>query len=80
LDCKIQWLQHDHPSLNFKKFTKDEIAKLVELVDGERGLKNWEEIAKELGVSFLSLSLFRGGIKLMIGVDVSRMEESVGIV
>ncbi|GAA5925826.1 uncharacterized protein JCM15063_005132 [Sporobolomyces koalae] len=48
LSCKMQWMQHDHPSLNFKKFSKDEMSRMIEMVD-ERGMQNWEEIAKELG-------------------------------
>ncbi|GAA5978157.1 hypothetical protein JCM5350_007415 [Sporobolomyces pararoseus] len=48
MDCKVQWLQHDHPSLNFKKFSKPEMTKLIELVEIEK-LDDWEEIAKVLG-------------------------------
>ncbi|GAA5948071.1 hypothetical protein JCM3765_007095 [Sporobolomyces pararoseus] len=50
MDCKIQWLQHDHPNLNFKKFSKEELKKLIQLVEGpEEELKDWEEIAERLG-------------------------------
>ena len=52
MDCKMQWLQHDHPRLNFKKFSKDEMNRLVELVE-VLGMDDWGEIAKELGVSLV---------------------------
>lgn len=54
MDCKIQWLQHDHPLLNFKKFSREETKKLFELVEENEKLGiddqvDWEEIAKKLG-------------------------------
>ncbi|GAA6064469.1 hypothetical protein JCM10212_001818 [Sporobolomyces blumeae] len=48
IDCKIQWLQNDHPLLNFGKFSKAEMTKLVDLVEVQR-VRNWDEIAKQLG-------------------------------
>ncbi|GAA5865724.1 hypothetical protein JCM1840_003233 [Sporobolomyces johnsonii] len=48
LECKMQWLQHDHPLLNFKKWSKDETAKLLEIVEQHEG-RDWVAIAEEAG-------------------------------
>ncbi|GAA5974137.1 hypothetical protein JCM21900_005960, partial [Sporobolomyces salmonicolor] len=48
LECKMQWLQHDHPRLNFKKWSKDETAKLLEIVEQHDG-RDWVAIAEEVG-------------------------------
>lgn len=53
LDCKIQWLQQDHPSLSFSKWTNPSLQRLYAIVEsyqsspsGSQG--HWQSIADEL--------------------------------
>ncbi len=49
IDCRIRWLQHDHPQLTrHKPWTTPETDKLLELVK-KYDKSNWAVIAHELG-------------------------------
>ncbi|GAA5850640.1 hypothetical protein JCM8547_001941 [Rhodosporidiobolus lusitaniae] len=48
-ECRIQWLQKDHPSLDLSsKWKPDEREKLYEIVE-QHGESDWSAISKELG-------------------------------
>lgn len=49
-ECRIQWLQNDHPTINRHKWTHGELNRLYELFDAEE-TPDWTQIAHELGVS-----------------------------
>jgi hypothetical protein len=49
IDCKIRWLNNDHPSINKTEFSKEEDKKLLQLVQKYDGY-DWRAIADELGV------------------------------
>ena len=51
IDCKIQWLNEDHPSINKEKWTKEEDKVLLAIVKKHKGY-DWVSITKELNVSF----------------------------
>lgn len=48
--CRIEWVQHGHPGINSRKWTKKEQETLYKIVE-RHGQKNWPEIAQELNVS-----------------------------
>lgn len=54
MDCKIQWLQVDHPAVNKGKWSSEELDRLYVIVE-KKNEKDWVGIATELGVSFFSL-------------------------
>ncbi|KAM0753381.1 hypothetical protein T439DRAFT_379072 [Meredithblackwellia eburnea MCA 4105] len=47
-DCKIQWLQNDHPLINTRRWDKEEMNRLLKLTEA-KGERDWVGIAKELG-------------------------------
>lgn len=51
MDCKIQWLQVDHPAVNKGKWSAEELDSLYAIVE-KKHEKDWLGIANELGVSF----------------------------
>lgn len=50
IECKIQWLQCDHPSINSSKWTAKEVSALAKVAE-KRGCRDWARIAQDLGVS-----------------------------
>ena len=55
MECKIQWLQRDHPKVNQSLWSKDESQRLYAIVEA-RGGRDWVAIAAELGVHWSLLS------------------------
>ncbi|ORY89315.1 hypothetical protein BCR35DRAFT_350318 [Leucosporidium creatinivorum] len=47
-DCRIQWLQQDHPSLKHGKWKKDELERLYSIVE-RKGERDWKGISEEMG-------------------------------
>lgn len=64
IECRIQWLQNDHPSINKVKWTKVEQANLNRIAE-EHGCRDWVGIAQELGVRRCCSPLFRSS-RIMI--------------
>jgi hypothetical protein len=60
VECRIQWLQNDHPSINHAKWKKDELSELYRIAD-EHGCRDWVKISQELGVGF---ALYRSSFSL----------------
>ncbi|KAL6074235.1 Transcription factor MYB3R-1 [Balamuthia mandrillaris] len=58
IDCKIQWLQNQHPSINKRSFTKQEDKRLLELAKKYKG-HDWETIARELGTNRTPVQCFK---------------------
>lgn len=54
MECKIQWLQQDHPSINHSKWNAAELERLYKLVDAQES-KDWYSIASDLAVRPSSL-------------------------
>ncbi|KAL8293680.1 hypothetical protein RQP46_000381 [Phenoliferia psychrophenolica] len=48
MECKIQWLQHDHPKINLGPWSKDESQALYQVAEARDG-RDWAAIALELG-------------------------------
>lgn len=49
LECRIQWMQRQHPLINRARWTDAELDKLAKIASS-RGEKDWQAIADELGV------------------------------
>lgn len=47
-DCKVQWLNHDHPAVNTAEWTSQELAELHRIA-GQFGFRNWPQIALKVG-------------------------------
>lgn len=48
--CRIEWLQHGHPGVNKRKWTKKEQEALYKIAE-KHGKRDWSTIAQELDVS-----------------------------
>lgn len=47
-DCRTQWLQHDHPSLAFGKWSKPSLSRLYAIVERLGEVGQWVAISEEL--------------------------------
>jgi myb proto-oncogene protein len=48
-ECKLQWLNNNHPSINHGAWTAEEEKRLI-VIAKEHKEHDWESISQELGV------------------------------
>ncbi|KAK4056660.1 hypothetical protein OIO90_002212 [Microbotryomycetes sp. JL221] len=66
-ECRIQWLQNDHPLINKKrKWPKSELDKLFQIAK-EHNERDWQKIADELGTRRTAIDCLRQYRKRDIG-------------
>ena len=51
-ECRVRWLNLEHPAINHSKWTKEEDNELLNL-SKKYNQRHWEKIAQELGVCVL---------------------------
>lgn len=53
-ECRIQWLENDHPGVNKEKWKAEHLAKLYKLASATE-VRDWEAIRHQIGVRVVSL-------------------------